>query len=143
MPSPSSEPAVRFLCRRRVLRAQPGLRIDLIDRLPTPLGLVRAGVAPDHQGTKAVSRQFDRLLDQPGVRFAGNIEIGRDLSWDALRAGYDAVVVATGMTIDRKLGVPGEGLPHVVGSWRFMAWVISHPDSPGRRSISPGCGGWR
>jgi hypothetical protein len=117
-----------FYAADGLLRAQPGLRIDLIDRLPTPLGLVRAGVAPDHQGTKAIARQFDRLLDQPGVRFAGNIEIGRDLSWDALRAGYDAVVVATGMTIDRKLGVPGEGLPHVVGSWRFMAWVNSHPD---------------
>jgi NADPH-dependent 2,4-dienoyl-CoA reductase/sulfur reductase-like enzyme len=119
-----------FYAADGLLRARPGLRIDLIDRLPTPLGLVRAGVAPDHQGTKAVSRQFDRLLDQPGVRFAGNIEVGRDISWDALRAGYDAVVVATGMTIDRKLGVPGEGLPHVVGSWRFMAWVNSHPDFP-------------
>ena len=117
-----------FYAADGLLRARPGLRIDLIDRLPTPLGLVRAGVAPDHQGTKAVSRQFDRLLDQPGVRFAGNVEIGRDLSWDTLRAAYDAVVVATGMTVDRKLGVPGEGLPHVVGSWRFMAWINSHPD---------------
>lgn len=117
-----------FYAADGLLRANPELRIDLIDRLPTPHGLVRAGVAPDHQGTKAVARQFDRLLAQPDVRFAGNIEIGRDLSWDELRAAYDAVIVATGMVIDRKLGIPGEELPHVWGSWRFVAWLNGHPD---------------
>src|SRR5690242_6262610 len=111
-----------------LLRTQPDLRIDLIDRLPTPFGLVRAGVAPDHQGTKAIVRQFEKLLAQPDVRFAGNVEIGRDLSWDELREGYDAMIVATGMTIDRKLGVPGEDLPHVWGSWKFVAWLNGHPD---------------
>ena len=117
-----------FYAADGLLRANPELRIDLIDRLPTPHGLVRAGVAPDHQGTKAVARQFDRLLAQPDVRFAGNVEIGRDLSWDELHAAYDAVIVATGMVIDRKLGVPGEELPHVWGSWRFVAWLNGHPD---------------
>lgn len=117
-----------FYAADGLLRANPELRIDLIDRLPTPHGLVRAGVAPDHQGTKAVARQFDRLLAQPDVRFAGNLEIGRDLSWDELRAGYDAVIVATGMVIDRKLGVPGEELTQVWGSWRFVAWLNGHPD---------------
>ncbi|MDP1748560.1 MAG: FAD-dependent oxidoreductase [Reyranella sp.] len=117
-----------FYAADGLLRANPELHIDLIDRLPTPHGLVRAGVAPDHQGTKAVARQFDRLLAQPDVRFAGNLEIGRDLSWDALRAAYDAVIVATGMVIDRKLGVPGEELPQVWGSWRFVAWLNGHPD---------------
>jgi ferredoxin--NADP+ reductase len=111
-----------------LLRTQPDLRIDLIDRLPTPFGLVRAGVAPDHQGTKAIVRQFEKLLAQPDVRFAGNVEIGRDLSWDELREGYDAMIVATGMTIDRKLGVPGEDLPLVWGSWKFVAWLNGHPD---------------
>jgi len=105
-----------FYAADGLLRTQPDLRIDLIDRLPTPFGLVRAGVAPDHQGTKAIVRQFEKLLAQPDVRFAGNVEIGRDLSWDELREGYDAVIVATGMTIDRKLGVPGEALPFVWGS---------------------------
>ena len=117
-----------FYAADGLLRANPELRIDLIDRLPTPHGLVRAGVAPDHQGTKAVARQFDRLLAQPDVRFAGNIEIGRDLSWDELQVAYDAVIVATGMVIDRKLGVPGEELPQVWGSWRFVAWLNGHPD---------------
>jgi ferredoxin--NADP+ reductase len=75
-----------------------------------------------------VIRQFERLLGQPDVRFAGNVEIGRDLSWDELREGYDAVIVATGMVIDRELGIPGEELPHVWGSWKFVAWLNGHPD---------------
>lgn len=111
-----------------LLRANPDLHIDVIDRLPTPFGLVRAGVAPDHQGTKAVARQFDRLLDAPDLRFAGNVEVGRDLAWQDLHDAYDAVIVATGMVIDRKLGIPGEELPHVWGSWRFVAWLNGHPD---------------
>ena len=117
-----------FYAADGLLRTRPDLRIDLIDRLPTPFGLVRAGVAPDHQGTKAIARQFVRLLDQPDVRFAGNVEIGRDLSWDELQAGYDAVIVATGRVIDRKLGVPGEELPFVWGSWKFVGWLNGHPD---------------
>ena len=117
-----------FYAADGLLRERPDLRIDLIDRLPTPFGLVRAGVAPDHQGTKAVIRQFERLLAQPDVRFAGNVEIGRDVSWEELQADYHVVIVATGMVIDRKLGVPGEELPHVWGSWRFVAWLNGHPD---------------
>ena len=117
-----------FYAADGLLRANPDLHIDIIDRLPTPHGLMRAGVAPDHQGTKAVARQFDRLLARPDVRFAGNIEIGRDLSWDELITGYDAIIVATGMVIDRKLGVPGEDLAHVWGSWRFVGWLNGHPD---------------
>jgi NADPH-dependent glutamate synthase beta subunit-like oxidoreductase len=117
-----------FYAADGLLRARPDLRIDLIDRLPTPFGLVRAGVAPDHQGTKAIVRQFERLLAQPDVRFAGNVDIGRDLAWDELCEGYDAVIVATGMTIDRKLGIPGEDLPHVWGSWHFVGWLNGHPD---------------
>ena len=117
-----------FYAADGLVRARPDLHIDIIDRLPTPYGLVRAGVAPDHQGTKAIVRQFEKLLLQPDVRFAGNIDVGRDLSWDELDEGYDAVIVATGMVIDRKLGIPGEDLPHVWGSWRFVAWLNGHPD---------------
>ncbi len=117
-----------FYAADGLLRTRPDLRIDLIDRLPTPFGLVRAGVAPDHQGTKAIVRQFERLLAQPDVRFAGNVEIGRDLTWEELQASYDAVIVATGMVIDRRLGVPGEELPFVWGSWKFVAWLNGHPD---------------
>ena len=116
-----------FYAADGLMRTNPDLHIDIIDRLPTPHGLIRAGVAPDHQGTKAVARQFDRLLARPDVRFAGNIEVGRDLSWDELITGYDAIIVATGMVIDKKLGVPGEELPHVWGSWR-LGWLNGHPD---------------
>src|SRR3981081_1500397 len=119
-----------FYAADGLLRTNPDLHIDVIDRLPTPHGLIRAGVAPDHQGTKAVARQFDRLLARPDVRFAGNIEVGRDLSWDDLITGYDAIIVATGMVIDKKLGVPGEELPHVWGSWRAAGWVKGPPPFP-------------
>ena len=117
-----------FYAADGLLRGDPDLHIDIIDRLPTPFGLVRAGVAPDHQGTRAIVRQFEKLLAQPDVRFCGNLEIGRDMSWDELVAAYDAVIVATGMVIDRKLGVPGEDLAHVWGSWRFVGWLNGHPD---------------
>jgi len=117
-----------FYAADGLMRTNPDLHIDVIDRLPTPHGLIRAGVAPDHQGTKAVARQFDRLLARPDVRFAGNIEVGRDLSWDELTTGYDAIIVATGMVIDKKLAVPGEELPHVWGSWRLVGWLNGHPD---------------
>jgi NADPH-dependent glutamate synthase beta subunit-like oxidoreductase len=109
-------------------RALPGAQIDLIDRLPTPYGLVRSGVAPDHQGTKAVARQFERLAQKPGVRFLGNVEIGRDVSLAELRQIYDAVVLATGATQDRRLGIPGEDLPGVYPSWPVVGWYNGHPD---------------
>jgi ferredoxin--NADP+ reductase len=122
-----------FYAADGLLRAGLDLHLDLIDRLPTPFGLVRAGVAPDHQGTKAVARQFDKILAHEDVRFCGNVDVGQDISWDELREHYDAVIVATGRTIDRKLGVPGEDSPHVWGplvwgSWRFVAWLNGHPD---------------
>src|SRR6201987_4759703 len=97
-----------FYAADGLLRTQPDLRIDLIDRLPTPYGLVRAGVAPDHQGTKAIQRVFERALTREGVQFWGNVEVGRDVTLDELRALYDAVVLATGAPEDRRLGLPGE-----------------------------------
>ena len=85
----------------------PDLHIDIIDRLPTPFGLVRAGVAPDHQGTKAVVRQFDKILAHEAVRFCGNVDVGRDVGWDEMREHYDAVIVATGATA-RQIGLESE-----------------------------------
>jgi NADPH-dependent glutamate synthase beta subunit-like oxidoreductase len=111
-----------------LLRALPSARIDLIERLPVPLGLVRFGVAPDHQGTKAVSRQFERLLQKPGLRLLANVELGRDVTLEELRSAYDAVVLAIGCPRDRKLGIPGEDLAGVIGSWQFVGWFNGHPD---------------
>jgi ferredoxin--NADP+ reductase len=106
----------------------PVAEVDLIDRLPTPWGLVRLGVAPDHENIKAVSRAFEKTASRPGFRFFGNVEIGRDVSHQELLELYDAVVYTVGAQTDRRLGVPGEDLP---GSWpatAFVAWYNGHPD---------------
>lgn len=109
-------------------------RIDIFDRLPTPFGLVRGGVAPDHQGTKNIARQFERTLGKEGVRFLGNIAIGRDISYAELKAAYDVLVIAIGALQDRRLGIPGEGLDAVYGSGQFVAWYNGIPDD---RDLEP------
>lgn len=111
-----------------IQRKRPDARIDIIDRLPTPFGLVRAGVAPDHQGTKNIVRQFERTLTKDGVRFVGNVSIGRDVSLADLRAAYDAVILAVGAPLDRSLGLEGEDLDGVYGSAAFVGWYNGHPD---------------
>ena len=105
--------------------------IDVLDRLPAPFGLVRYGVAPDHQKIKNVSRVFDRAASDPRVRFLGNVELGRDLSRDDLLACYDQVVYAVGAQSDRRLGIPGEDLPGSWSSTEFVAWYNGHPDFVG------------
>jgi adrenodoxin-NADP+ reductase len=102
--------------------------IDIIDRLPTPFGLIRAGVAPDHQSIKAVSRRYEATSLNANVRFVGNLSVGDGVSIDELRQLYHAVVIATGAPADRKLGVPGEDLPGVIGSAAFVGWYNGHPD---------------
>jgi NADPH-dependent glutamate synthase beta subunit-like oxidoreductase len=123
-----------------LVRAMPDTRIDLIERLPVPLGLIRFGVAPDHQGTKAVSRQFDRLLQKPGLRLVANVELGRDVTLRDLQQAYDSVVLATGCPCDRKLGIPGEDLGGVIGSWCFVGWFNGHPD---HAALAPALAGAR
>ncbi|MEX2630573.1 MAG: FAD-dependent oxidoreductase [Tistlia sp.] len=113
------------------LLQQGEVAIDLIERLPTPFGLVRGGVAPDHQTTKQVVRAFERTAQDEAVAYFGNVEIGRDLSMDELRGLYDAVILAVGAPADRPLGIPGEGLPGVVGSAAFVGWYNGHPDFAG------------
>jgi hypothetical protein len=100
----------------------------VIDRLPTPFGLVRSGVAPDHQSTKGVARLLDRTLAKPEVGFFGGVELGRDVTLAELRELFDAVVIATGASRDRTLDVPGEALSGVVSSGRFVGWYNHHPD---------------
>src|SRR4051812_30787439 len=106
----------------------PPVAVDMLDRLPTPWGLVRLGVAPDHENIKAVSRAFEKTAARPGFRFFGNVEVGATVSHDELLAIYDAVVYTVGAQTDRRLGIPGEDLP---GSWpatAFVAWYNGHPD---------------
>jgi ferredoxin--NADP+ reductase len=106
-------------------------RIDIIDRYPVPYGLIRFGVAPDHQSLKAVSKRYDQVAEGDTVRFVGNVNIGRDVSAAELTDLYDAVILAIGAPHDRKLGIPGEDLPGVVGSAEFVGWYNGHPDFAG------------
>ncbi len=105
--------------------------VDLIDRLPTPYGLIRAGVAPDHQSIKAVTKRYDGTAGGQGVRFIGNVEVGRDVSIDELRGLYDAVVLSLGAPLDKPIGIPGDDLPGVIGSGAFVGWYNGHPDFAG------------
>ena len=117
-----------FYAAGTLLGADVPVEVDLIERLPTPWGLVRLGVAPDHPKIKSVSRAFEKIALQPGFRFLGNVEVGRDISHDELLEHYDAVVYAVGAQTDRHMGIPGEDLP---GSWaatEFVAWYNGHPD---------------
>ncbi len=106
----------------------PWARIDIIDRFPVPYGLIRFGVAPDHQSLKAVSKRYDKVADEPGVDFIGNVTLGHDISVAELLDLYDAVILATGAPNDRKLGIPGEDLPGVIGSAEFVGWYNGHPE---------------
>lgn len=117
-----------FYTAGHLLAADPPAEVDMFERLPTPWGLVRLGVAPDHPNIKAVSRVFERIASRPGFRFLGNVEVGRDITHAELLRLYDAVVYAFGAETDRRMGIPGEDLP---GSWpatAFVAWYNGHPD---------------
>ena len=104
------------------------VRVDIIDRLPVPYGLIRFGVAPDHQSIKGVSKRYEAVNLSDNVRFVGNVLVGKDVSIDELTRLYDAVVLATGAPHDRPLAIPGSDLPGVIGSAAFVGWYNGHPD---------------
>jgi len=110
------------------LLAHPEIAVDVYDRLPTPHGLVRAGVAPDHPHTKHVQDLFAHVEDQPGFRYFLGVEVGRDLSLAELSAQYDAVVYAVGAAHDKPLGIPGEDLPGSLSATELVGWYDGHPD---------------
>lgn len=103
--------------------------VDVLDRLPAPYGLVRYGVAPDHVKMKSVDAALRKILEEPGVRFLGNVEVGTDLTLDELHLFYDAVVFATGAAVDRRLDVPGEDLAGSFSATDFVSWYSGHPDA--------------
>jgi ferredoxin--NADP+ reductase len=117
-----------FYATGALLDADMPVDVDMLERLPTPWGLVRMGVAPDHPKLKTVSVAFERIAERPGFRFLGNVEVGRDLHHSDLARLYDAVVYAVGAQSDRRLGIPGEDLPGVWGALEFVAWYNGHPD---------------
>ena len=114
---------------------QPGLvvEVDMFDRLPTPYGLVRGGVAPDHQKIKAVTAAFDKVAATPGFRFYGNVELGTAVTVEDLRRHYHQIVYCTGAQTDRRMGIPGEDLEGSHAATEFVAWYNGHPDYRARR----------
>src|SRR5271155_1271283 len=105
------------------------LRVDVIDRLPTPYGLVRYGVAPDHKSIKSIAQYLRKVLESPDVRFVGGVHLGTDVTRADLLSCYDAVVYATGAMRDRRMGIPGEDLPGSYAATDFVNWYCGHPDS--------------
>ncbi|MEL4072407.1 FAD-dependent oxidoreductase [Ochrobactrum sp. GPK 3] len=128
-------PAGCFLAQA-LTKTLPECEVDLIDRLAVPYGLVRYGVAPDHQGTKSIVRQFARLFEQGNVAFFGNLTLGVDFTIDELETLYDVVVIATGLTQDRSLHIEGEDINGVIGSGELTRWWNDHPFSAGPAVLS-------
>ena len=112
-----------------LLRARGDVAIDLFERLPTPWGLLRGGVAPDHHEIKRLEDTFERQTLARGCRFLGNVEVGVDVSHSELMRHYTAVIYATGAQTDKSLGVPGEDLPGSRPATDFVAWYNGHPDA--------------
>ncbi|MFV0382715.1 hypothetical protein [Paracoccus sp. (in: a-proteobacteria)] len=116
-----------------LLKARPDWAVDIYDALPVPFGLVRYGVAADHQGTKAITRQFERIFERQGARFFGNVTLGRDVALAALRGAYDAVVLAAGLAGDRDHGLgKAKG---IIGAGRLTRALNDHPDAGGLPDI--------
>ena len=117
-----------FYAAEALLKAGDPVAIDIVNRLPPPYGLVRDGVAPDHQAIKSVARVYDRILARDEVRYFGNVTLGRDLTVEDLRDRYDQIVYAVGAQSDRRLGIAGEDLEGSHAAFRFVAWYNGHPD---------------
>lgn len=117
-----------FYTAEAVFKAAPGARVDLFDRLPVPFGLVRGGVAPDHQKIKSVVRVYDKIAAAEGFRFFGNVCVGRDVQVAELAERYHQIVYAFGCESDQKLGTPGEDLAGVHSATEFVGWYNAHPD---------------
>lgn len=123
-----SGPSGVYTAEALIKQAEIPVRVDVLDRLPTPYGLVRYGVAPDHQAIKSVTKVMQKVLQDPRVRFFGNVFFGRDLTRADLRQHYDAVVYTVGASADRSLGIRGENLPGSLSATEFVAWYNGHPD---------------
>jgi ferredoxin/flavodoxin---NADP+ reductase len=126
-----SGPAGIYAAEALLKQGGPDIKVDILDRLPTPYGLVRYGVAPDHKSIKSIAKYLQRVLESPGVRFIGCVELGKDITSADLLDCYDAVIYCTGAMVDRQLGIPGEDLPGSVAATDFVNWYCGHPDATG------------
>ena len=123
-----SGPAGFYAAEALLRRTDAVVEVDMFDRLPTPFGLVRGGVAPDHQSIKAVTRVYEKTAARPAFRFLGNVCLGRDVTVEELRQHYHQIVYATGNEADRRLGIPCEGIPGCTPATVFIGWYNGHPD---------------
>jgi len=123
-----SGPAGFYAAEALLADAERAVEVDMFDRLPTPFGLVRAGVAPDHPKIKNVIRRYEKTAASEGFRFFGNVEVGREITVAELEQGYEAILYAYGTATDRRLGIPGEELPGSHAATEFVAWYNAHPD---------------
>ncbi|PEQ13218.1 pyridine nucleotide-disulfide oxidoreductase [Novosphingobium sp. PC22D] len=123
-----SGPAGYYTAEAAVKQWGEDVHVDIFDALPVPFGLIRSGVAPDHQSIKGVSRRYEATAQSDNVRFVGHINVGTDVTVAELQELYDAVILATGAPGDRKLGLAGEDLPNVFGSAAFVGWYNGHPN---------------
>lgn len=121
-------PAGMYVAEELLLQQDVEVQIDLFDRLPTPFGLLRYGVAPDHLKMKSLAVTLQRVLDHDQIRFVGNVQVGRDVTVEELREAYDVVVYTYGASTDRPLGVDGEELPGSAAATEFVNWYSGHPD---------------
>ncbi|KQO97461.1 FAD-dependent oxidoreductase [Leifsonia sp. Leaf264] len=143
-----SGPSGAYTAQLLTEESETPVEVDVFDQLPTPFGLVRYGVAPDHPRVKSISTSFAEVFEEtPGLRFLGNVCVGTDVSIDELRAHYDAVVFANGAPLDRRLDVPGEELARVHAVREFVSWYQGHPDQSadafvldGKRAVVIGVG---
>jgi ferredoxin--NADP+ reductase len=126
-----SGPAGIYAAEALVKQSEGAARVDIFDRLPTPYGLVRYGVAPDHTSIKSIANYLRGVLEHPDVRFLGGVEFGKDVTRETLLECYDAVIYATGAMVDRRLGIPGEDLVGSVAATDFVNWYCGHPDATG------------
>src|SRR5262245_64304085 len=122
-----------FYAAEALLKPERHVEVDMIERLPTPYGLVRGGVAPDHQKIKSVIAIYEKIAANPAFRYFGNIEYGRHLSRADLESHFHAILYATGAQTDRRLGIPGEDLIGSHSATEFVAWHNGHPDFRERR----------
>lgn len=123
-----SGPSGFYAAESLLKRTDAVVHVDMFDRLPTPYGLVRGGVAPDHQNIKAVTRVYEKTAARPTFRFFGNVRFGTDLTVDDLRQHYHQIIYAVGNEADRRLGIPGEGIPRCTPASVFIGWYNGHPD---------------
>ncbi|MCK2219628.1 FAD-dependent oxidoreductase [Actinomadura sp. ATCC 31491] len=131
-----SGPAGIYTAEALVKQAAEPVQVDVLERLPTPYGLVRYGVAPDHTSIKSIANYLKRVLELPQVRFLGGVTLGEHVSVADLLTRYDALVYCTGAMVDRRLGIPGEDLPGSVAATDFVNWYCGHPDvDPGRFTL--------